>query len=606
MAEALQREHIDRAIGRYSSLFTLPSHRNIITLTFIQSVITGVATAFAMNLSFYRLPIGLSLGITLFGATIIGDYLATSMLLKDDLILDLRRCSFLSLASNVILSILTFIATLGSASFGDPSLWFKLASLAVFASLTLKFLVVYSVSFMSNWRIFFSVILQPFLFLIPLFVIRRSSYGLPSHSILYFSFAILTAFLGVYLFVTRVNAVGTRAVGIPSMEMFRAFLANWTEDLEQPLEKILEKLSEEREVRVSMIAFRTGERMKAAIIVPCIHPGPFKNIGSSSIPGAIQEVVEKKLGCVVSVPHGISGHELDLASQSQNERVLNRILETAEFSFFHPYATPFLSTKEDDATVGCQILGDCALLTLTLAPETMEDLPLELNEMIIQEAKKNGLSATVAIDAHNSIQGPFNPEKATGPISKAVSAVLKEASSSDPSPFEVGAAKVCPSDFGLEEGMGPGGIAVVIVKVNDQKTAYVTIDGNNMVSGLREKILKAQENLGISSGEILTTDTHVVNAVVMADRGYHPVGEKIDHERLIEYIQTATAEALQNLEPAEASWRHEDIQRVKTIGERRIDALSLLVDEGTEKAKETSKLVFPAIGIILTILIILL
>jgi len=605
MAEGLRREHIDRAVGRYSSLFTLPSHRTIIALTSIQCVITGVATVFALDPSFYGLLTGLSLGIILFATTIFGDYLTASMLLRDDLILGLRRCSFLSFASNVILSVLTFIATLGSASFGDPSLWFKLGSLAVFASLTLRFLVFYSISFVGNWRIFFSVILQPFLFLIPFLVIRLP-YGLPSHSILYFSLAILAGFLGVYLFVARVDAVGIRAVGIPAIEMFKAFLANWTEDLEQPLEKILEQLSEEHEVRVSMIAFRTGERMKAAIIVPCIHPGPFKNIGSSSIPSAIQEVLEKKLGCVVSVPHGISGHQLDLASQSQNQKVLNKILGTAEFNSFSSYATPFLSTKEDGATVGCQILGGCALLTLTLAPETMEDLPLELNEMITQEAKKNGLTAAVAIDAHNSIQGPFNPEKAIGPIKKAVSTVLRKTSSANRSSFEVGAAKVCPSDFGLEEGMGPGGIVVVIVKVDHQGTAYVTIDGNNMISGLRDKILSSLKELGVSGGEILTTDTHIVNAVVMADRGYYPLGEKIDQDRLIEYIKKAAAEALTNLESSEASWRQEDIEGVKTIGERQIDDLSLLVDEATEKAKKTSRLVFPAIGILLTVLLTLL
>lgn len=605
MTEGLRRQHIDRAVGRYSSLFTLPSHKNIIALTSIQCIITGVATVFALDPSFYGLLTGLSLGITLFATTLFGDYLTASMLLRDDLILDLRRCSFLSFASNIILSILTFIATLGSASFGDPSLWLKLASLAVFASLTLRLLVFYSVSFLGNSRILFSVVLQPFLFLIPFLVIRLP-YGLPSHSILYFSLAILASFLGVYLFVAGVDAVGIRAVGIPSIEMFKAFLANWTEDLEQPLENILEQLSEEREVRISMIAFRTGETMKAAIIVPRIHPGPFRNIGSSSIPSAIQEVLEKKLRCVASVPHGISGHQLDLASQSQNQKVLNRILGTAEFSSFSPYATPFLSTKEDGATAGCQILGGCALLTLTLAPETMEDLPLELNEMITQEAKKNGLTAAVAIDAHNSIQGPFNPEKAIGPIKKAVSTALKKTSTSDRSSFEVGAAKVCPDDFSLEDGMGPGGIVVVIVKVDDQETAYVTIDGNNMISGLRDKILSSLKELGISGGEILTTDTHIVNAVVMADRGYYPLGEKIDQDRLIDYIKKAAAEALRNLESSEASWRQEDIEGVKTIGEHQIDNLSLLVDEATEKAKKTSRLVFPAIGILLTVLLTLL
>ena len=606
MAENLRREHMDKAVSRYSSLFTLPSHKRIITFTATQCLITGAATVLPLDPSPYGLLLGLSLGITFFIATVFSDHLTDNILLSKDLILDLRRCSFLSLASNVILLVLTLIATLVSGLFGDPNLWHKLASLGVFAALALRFLVFYSVSFVTTLRVFLSAIVQPSLFLILLLIVRMQSYGLPSYSILYFSSAILAAFLGVYLFAAAVNSVGTKKIGIPSMEMFKAFIANWTEDLEGPLEAVLEQLSEEREVSISMIAFRTEERMKAAIVVPCIHPGPFKNIGSSSIPSTIQEALEKKLGCVVCVPHGVSGHELDLASQSQNEKVLNRVLETSEFNLFNPYATPFLDPAEDNAKVGCQVFGDCALLTLTLAPETMEDLPFELNSMIAEEAAKAGFAGVAAVDAHNSIQGPFDPEKAIDPLKKAAFTALKEASNLNQSHFEIGAAKASPSDLGLEEGMGPGGIVVVIVQVGDQRTAYVTIDGNNMVSGLREKILSCLQKLGIDSGEILTTDTHVVNAVVMGDRGYHPIGEKIDHNRLIRYIKTASSEALGNLEPAEASWRQEDIQGVKTIGERRISDLSLLVDEAANKAKKTAWLVFPATGILLTVLLMLL
>jgi putative membrane protein len=346
--------------------------------------------------------------------------------------------------------------------------------------------------------------------------------------------------------------------------------------------------------------------MKAAIVVPSLHPGPFKNVGSSPIPSLIQKALEDKLKCIISVPHGISGHELDLASQAQNEIVLNRILQISKFEVFHPYATPFLSIRKDDATAGCQVFGDCAFLTLTLSPETMEDLPVELNDIIIQEAKRLGLAKAVVVDAHNSILGPFNPHKFIAPIKEAVVTVLEEAVSCELSRFEVGAAKLIPTDFSIKEGIGPGGISIVVVKVGDQKTAYVTIDGNNMVSGLREKILSSIKEIGVTDGEIMTTDTQIVNAVVISDRGYHPVGEAIDPNRLVEYIKEATTKALRNLEPMEASWHHENILGVKVIGERQINDLSLMVDEAAKKAKKTSTLVFPALAILLTLLLVFL
>jgi len=604
MTETLTREHMDRAVGRYSSLFTLPSHKDITLLLCIECAVTGVAATLPYDISFLGLAYGLTLGMVLFLTTLLGNYLAARVLLGQDLILDLRRCLFLSLASNLILLVFASTASVTSVSLNNPDLWSKTVSLGVFASLALRFLVFYAVSLASSARTFLSAVLQPALFLSSLLIIPLSFRGLGIQLFLYLVLAVCASFAAVQLFIATVNRVGLQSLGVPSIGMFKAFLANWTEDLENPLEEVLESLSEERAVKVSMIGFKAGGRMKATIVVPGVHPGPFKNVGSSPIPNLIQKLLEEKLSCVVAVPHGISGHELDLSSQRQNGKVLNRILEASEFKAFHPYATPFLSLRRDNATVGCQVFGDCALLTLTLAPQTMEDLPAELDDTIIQEAKRKGLDWAIAIDAHNSLQGSFDSERAVADMKEAAVSALKKAVTLKQSSFEVGAAKTVLKEFGVREGMGPGGVSVLITSVRNQKTAFVIIDGNNMVSGLREKILSSLEELGIENGEIMTTDTHTVNAAVMADRGYHPVGEAVDQDQLIRHIKAAAAEALGNLEPAEASWCVEEVPAVKIIGERQIDRLSLMIDEAARKAKKVSTIIFPVTAILLTALIV--
>jgi len=604
MTETLTREHMDIAVSRYSSLFTLPSHRDITLLLGIECVVTGVAAALPYDLSFRGLAYGLTLGIVLFLTTLLGNHLPARVLLKQDLILNLRRCSFISLASNLILLVFAFIASIASVSLNDPNIWSKTIALSLFASLAVRFLVFYAVSSASSSRIFLSAVLQPALFLSSLMIVPLSFHGLLIQLSLYLPLAVGASFAAVHLFIATVNKVGLQSLGIPSIRMFKAFLANWTEDLEQPLEEVLERLSEERAVKVSMIGFKAGGRMKAAIVVPGVHPGPFKNVGSSPIPSLIQKALEEKLSCVVAVPHGISGHDLDLSSQRQNGKVLNRILEASEFKAFKPYATRFLSLRRDSATVGCQVFGNCAFLTLTLAPQTMEDLPPELDDTIIQEAKRKGLDWAIAIDAHNSIQGPFDPEKAVTHMREAAVSALKKAVALKRSPFELGAAKTLVKQFSVKDGIGPGGVSVLIVSVRNQKTAFVTVDGNNMVSGLREKILSSLEELGIDSGEIMTTDTHIVNAAVMADRGYHPVGEAVDQDQLVQDVKAAATEAVGNLEPAEASWCVEEIPAVKIIGERQIDRLCLMIDEAARKAKRVSTIIFPATAIFLTALIV--
>jgi len=536
----------------------------------------------------------------LFLLTCLGNYLTCRWLLRNDLILNFRRTSFLSLLSNSLLSVpilLDFIVSVHKTS----NIELNAASLGVFGSLALRILVFQSVSFASLWRVGIAIILQPSFYLASLFIPQFLPFEPYEKIFLKFSIAAAAAFICIQILIRSLSLIGLRTLGISSIKLFKAFLANWTEGIVEPLEELFEHLSEEHDIKVSMIAFRTKKGMKAVIVIPSLHPGPFKNVGSSCIPSMIQNVLEKKFNCVVSVPHGISGHELDLASQSENMKVLDRILKV-EFKEFQDQASPFLSLKEGDVTANCQIFGRYAFVILTLAPKTMEDLPLELRELIAYEAEKRGFSSILTVDAHNSISGYFDAKKIKKPILKAVSLILEEAASVSQSKFEVGAAKVIPADFNIQDGMGPGGISIIAIKVGGQKTAYITIDGNNMISGLREKILSDVKSL-VDEGEVMTTDTHAVNAVVINDLGYHPVGEKIDHEKLIGYIKDGVEEALKNLEPAEASWLEETIPKVKVIGERQIDDLCMIVDEVSEKIKKNSIILFPSFLFLLALLV---
>jgi len=426
-------------------------------------------------------------------------------------------------------------------------------------------------------------------------------YSLDAQLPIFLLVSILTAVLTVFLFTYFLDHEGKRTLGIASSSMFKAFFANWTEDLNAPLETFFEKLGSEQNVRVSMLTFRANKGIKAVMVVPALHPGPFKNLGSSLLPSLIQTTLGNKLQCVVSVPHGLVGHELDLSSQSQNQRVVKAILGFTDSSINYSTATPFVRTRKNEATASCQIFGDCALLTLTTAPKSMEDLPQELDSFIVKEAEKQGLSALV-IDAHNSIEGPFNVKEAVVSLRNASVASLKKALNYERSSFEVGAATFVPKEFTVKEGMGPGGMSVIVTKVGDQKAAYVTIDGNNMISGLREKILSELGENGIVDGEVLTTDTHAVCGVVRTARGYHPIGEVMDQSKLISYIRQAAVKALANLESAEVSWQTKIIPNVNVIGEKRIAELSVLADRTTKKAKRLAMYLLSAATALLILL----
>jgi putative membrane protein len=161
-----------------------------------------------------------------------------------------------------------------------------------------------------------------------------------------------------------------------------------------------------------------------------------------------------------------------------------------------------------------------------------------------------------------------------------------------------------PREFSVEDGMGLGGICALVVKIGEQVSAYVIIDGNNMVSGLRDKILDSLGDLGVDGGEVLTTDTHVVNAVVMTARGYHPLGEAIPHEKLISYVKDVVTEALNKREPASAAWCAGAVQNVKVIGETQIETLPFLADKSVQKSKRIAVPLFTAAGLVLVALLV--
>jgi len=401
------------------------------------------------------------------------------------------------------------------------------------------------------------------------------------------------------------DRVGTGTLGIASSVLFKAFLANWAEDIIAPMETFFEMLGNKQDIKVSLLTFRNNKKIKAVIVVPALHPGPFKNLGSSLLPSLIQTTLEDRFNCVVSVPHGLVGHELDLSSQFQNQRVVKSILDFVDFPSSHSKATPLVRTGKDDAKASCQIFGDCALLTLTTAPKTMEDLPQELNSFIVGEAEKRGISA-LAIDAHNSMDGPFDLDNAVTSLSEAAVDSLEKALNHSRSFFKVGAATVVPKEFTVQDGMGPGGISVIVTEVGKQKAAYVTIDGNNMVSGLREKILSELKELGIVDAEVLTTDTHSVCGMVRSRRGYNLVGEAVDQSKLISYIRQAAKMALDSMEAVEASWRTEIIPDIRVIGEQQITEITIVADKTTQRARRLAISLFPVAAFFLTLLLLFL
>ncbi len=590
-------QSINKAQRHYRSLFSLPSFKTTLFILAVLCLIAGATSAIFFP-STEGLTNGLLLGAALFVITLAVDVLLSNIVLKDP-IFNLRRTLFVSLFSWALWLILLFVG----AAFGVVW-WLKLCLLGFAVLLTLRTVVFLAVLSAGTGKRLLAILLQPFACLAT-FIIYWAHINVNLTALVPFIVAMPLIACGcAFVFVHLIDRIGQRDYGAGSMSLFQAFMLNWVAALNAPLETYLEKRGEDADVEVSMLKFDSS-KPKAAIIVPLVHPGPFKNIGSSVLPALLKQEYEKACKCDACVPLGLLGHELDAASQAQNHKIIHQVIEKAQFEAQLDKATPYVAVSENGVTASCQLFGKTAFLNFTLAPKTTEDLPQELGSLVQQEAAKLGLDVLV-INAHNSLTETTEIDASLDTLRATAAKCLKKAAAQKTAPFEVGSHTVHPSEFTLKDGMGAGGITAIVVKVDDQKTAYVVIDGNNMVAGLREKILSALGAAGFEASEVFTTDTHAVSAVVMGSRGYHPVGEAMNPQTLIGYITDAATAAAGNLESCRAGYQRITVPKVRVIGGNCLEIMTGLVDKAIQKAKQIVVPVFGLEGLLLLLLLFLL
>ena len=606
-SESSLNRSIAGAAKHYSSMFSLPSFKKALFAVAVLCLVIGLSTL-AVPLS-RGLIDGLVLGLALFTLTIIADLTLSKVLLRNDQIYSLRRTMVLSLFGLAVWLVFTVIGVALSFSLGWL-LWVKLSLLGYAAIITLRIIVLIATSTAVNWKKGISVLLQPTLCVLAFLVFWAGISSVIVIQVLSFIIiAPVIGFVAVTLFFYFIERLSQKTYSMSSIPLFRAFIVNWVTDQNAPLEKYLEEMGQTEGIEVNLLKF-DASKPKAAIIVPLVHPGPFKNIGSSLLPSLLKEGFEREYGCDACTPLGLLGHELDLVSQEQNHKIVSQVIVSAKFKATADLASPFVKVTEGAATASCQIFGDTVFLSFTLAPKTTEDMPRELGRMVSEEAAKYGLKGALVVNTHNSLTNIVDTEEHLDELKTAASKCLQKVVELPTEQFMIGSASVFPKEFSLKAGMGTGGITAIVVQLEKQKTAYIVIDGNNMIPSLREKIIAALTSKGFDASEVFTTDTHAVSALITGRRagrrGYHTVGEVMDNELLIQYICDAAKKAEANLEFSKAGFLHFVVPDVRVIGEARLKSITLLVDKAIQRAKQSLIPIFGLEGLFLILLLIVL
>ena len=396
---------------------------------------------------------------------------------------------------------------------------------------------------------------------------------------------ILVAFTGLTVYATYMKLINRRGRhwGFQPLELARAFLVNWLSNIAEPMETILSSLSKPRNARIRILVLNRNSREPIALVLPEIHYGPFRNVGSSMMVYFIEEYMKEK-GYNTIVLHGPGSHEHNLPTAKYSRQIALRIAEEftrAKPQILKPIGFTRLRHGEWEGLVQ---LYDKLLLLFVTRSKGIDDLPSKLLDLVDSFSSKTGVDVML-VDSHNSYtREEFNGNEVLGLIDKAYSILREQGSYSK---LRVGYGESYVDNY-QEYGLCNGRVRSIVFSFNGKLMGITYLYGNNMQPQTRLKLRDIVLRQGILDDyEPLTPDDHTCTATLV-EHPYIPVrfGEKLG-ESVLESIR----KAIEDLDEAKPEYYQFRIDNVRYVGDGIYDMLGLLGEVG-EFVEKTINIVF--------------
>ena len=365
--------------------------------------------------------------------------------------------------------------------------------------------------------------------------------------------------LAIYAFIKVIASPFKKNLGIGVLDLLSLFIAHMNEG-SNSLEGIFEPMSEAIDTIVTFVSFKTEEGIKALFISPSVHPGPLGDIGGSNMP----TILANKFNHFTMVAHGPSTHDFNPIAVSEIDKVEKSVKRGLEKIEYHPKASKFVRYNSEKANIGVQFFNRGMVILSTFAPEAVDDIEFGVGlTMMAQSRSRCNVKDSIIVDCHNSFTAesgevlPGNSE-----VFQLIDVIDTINPKQETYDIKVGCYEDTMGSLDKHEGIGESGIKTMVIEVDNQRTAYVLFDSNNMEIGFRQEIIDAVSDLEIDEIEVMTTDTHTVNTL---SRGYNPIGIAKRPE-IIEYVKISIQEAIDDLEKVEVGTGTEKIIGLNTFG----------------------------------------
>lgn len=380
--------------------------------------------------------------------------------------------------------------------------------------------------------------------------------------------AIISAFSASVFFLAALRfKQGGRAVFHP-LRIFQAYLDYYFNKDARSLEAMLEEMSGKQRLSLSLVNLIPGDDPPLTVAGLAAHFGPFGTVGSSPLPSYLVKELEKN-GRRIIMLRFLSNHSLNLPSKNEVRKIGEAILGALNSVTRLGECSASLLQKESEGYCVTAIrIGPYCIVFLSCPGYSVEDLPPEWLPRFSKIINEHGLTPLLISDAHNSIDSSswriFEPdeERFTRLLEEAVEYLKRVPQES----LEIGFSRIRPNSLPEDE-IGPGGVSTLVLNIGGRGHAIIVVDGNNMVKGMRDYLIKGlKDQLNLSTLEVVTTDTHLLTGLKQARKGYFPVGFKTGGEVLLEACRESLKNAMGRLSPCVAEAYVGETGEVKVTG----------------------------------------
>lgn len=356
--------------------------------------------------------------------------------------------------------------------------------------------------------------------------------------------------------------------GLTALDAISKFAKSWMDQESVAFDELLDKVGKRHVAKISVYHITNeNDDSICTFIIPYIHPGPLRQIGSGELPSILYSALYDLNPFVV---HGASNHSFNLTSRRESIRIVNLIrdcVKNKEDRGKELEKLSFSCGENGKIQISKYRFGENFLFFVSKVNST-EDLP---NRVVCAVDERTDI-----VDRHNGIcdenEAIYTESEETQVLE--LIALLKASQDREIKIREVGYGY---TSFHTED-IGPGGIRVLSFFGSNNIT-FISIDSNNLACGIAQRIQQEAEKLGFSLSEVVTTDNHWNTGGKKHRLGYKP-GGSTDGVGLLNAVKEALLMSKRNAQRAKFN-RSVIAFETKIVGDEAMISLKKAADKGT-------------------------